>query len=157
MKPDIDDLALVCQVFLKNQVRFIVIGAHACALHGHIRATVDVDLLIQDKNENIEKAILAIQELYPHLAEPITVADFRESIVVKILDEPELDVSLSAWSVTFDQAEKRTEIVVLDGVEIPFMGLADLIQSKSTQRDQDKWDVAVLREIERKRVETRDP
>lgn len=25
------------------------------------------------------------------------------------------------------------------------MGLADLIQSKSTERDQDKWDVAVLK------------
>ncbi|HMU85226.1 MAG TPA: hypothetical protein PKE49_02105 [Leptospiraceae bacterium] len=151
MKPEINDLTLVCQAFHKNRVRFIVIGAHACAMHGHIRATADVDVLIQDQDENIEKAISAIHELYPHLAEPLTVDDFRESIVIKILDEPELDVSLSAWSVTFDQASKHTEVIVLDGIEIPFMGLADLIQSKSTERDQDKWDVSVLKEIQKKR------
>lgn len=151
-----DDLTRVCYVFHKNGVRFLVIGARACALHGHIRATQDVDLLIEDTDRNIERAIAAIRELYPQLTEGLSVADVRESVVVKILDEPELDVSLSAWSVSYDRAARNQQSVILDDVEIPFIGLDELIESKSTARDQDRWDISVLREIQKKKARKRD-
>jgi hypothetical protein len=144
-------LRRVCFLFQKNKVRFVLIGARACSFHGYVRATEDIDLLIQKDRSNIEKVIVSIRELYPHLQEEITVEDFYSSVVLKILDEPELDISLSAWKLEYEQAQNDLCIAVLDGVEIPYLGLDSLIQSKQTQREQDIWDVKILKEIQKQR------
>lgn len=145
------DLARVCYYLHKHNVQFLVIGAYACALHGHIRATQDIDILIQNNTENIEKSIDCIRELYPDLKIDLTAEDFRSNIVIKILDEPELDISVSAWSVTYEKAKEDIQTIVLDNVEIPFAGLRSLIESKDTTREQDIWDVRILNEIQRKK------
>ncbi|HRG47432.1 MAG TPA: hypothetical protein PLX69_06175 [Leptospiraceae bacterium] len=150
MKLD-DNLVRVCLLLRKNNVNFVVIGARACALHGYVRATEDIDILIQKEKENLEKVIQAVKELYPHMEEEITPEDFYASIVIKILDEPELDLTLSAWSLTFEEAQKDICKIILDDVEIPYLGLESLIKSKETEREQDIWDVKVLKEIRNKK------
>lgn len=124
----------------------MVCGAWACALHGHVRATEDIDILIQNDKKNIERVIEFIKELYPHL-ENITVDDFISNIVVKILDEPELDIMLSAWSLTYEEAQKDICKIFVDNLEIPFLGLESLLKSKNTEREQDKWDSKILKNI----------
>ena len=150
MKLPEDDLAKIAFIFQKNQVRFMVIGARAAAFYGHIRATEDIDLLIDDSEENIKNAIAAIREIYPHITEELKVQDFYDSIVIKILDEPELDVSISAWSITFNDAKNDRNSITVEGINIPFVGLETLISSKLTERELDRWDVSVLREILKK-------
>lgn len=44
------------------------------------------------------KPFSPIRELYPHLTEQLTVVDFREGIVVKILDGPEIGISAKEFS-----------------------------------------------------------
>jgi acylphosphatase len=146
-----DNLVRVCLLLRKNNVNFVVIGARACALHGYVRATEDIDILIQQEKNNLEKVIQAIKELYPHMEEEITPEDFYSSIVIKILDEPELDLTISAWSLTFEDAQKDICKIILDDVEIPYLGLESLIKSKETEREQDIWDVKVLKEIRNKK------
>jgi len=150
LKDPEDSLSRVCYYFQKHHVKFLIIGARACAFHGHIRATQDIDLLIQNDRENILKAIDTIRELYPHLQEELKPEDFYESIVVKILDDPEIDVSISARSVTYEDSLKDLKKTFQDGIEIPYMCIDSLIQTKSTQREQDQWDVKVLTEIKKK-------
>jgi acylphosphatase len=145
-----NDIFKVCELFKKNKVKFAVAGARACGFHGYVRATEDIDILIQSDKENIERTIHCIEELYPHL-EKITVEDFLENIVIKFLDEPELDVMLSAWSLTYDDAKDDICERVVDGLSIPYLGLKSLILSKNTSREQDIWDVKVLSEIYKKR------
>ena len=79
--------------------------------------------------------------------EELTIEDFYTNIIVKIIDEPEIDVSLTAWSVNYDDAEKDSLKILLEGVEIPYMGIESLIKRKLTEREQDKWDVLILEEI----------
>lgn len=148
-----DDLTRICLLFKTADIKFVVIGARACALHGYVRATEDIDVLIQNDKANIDKVITCIKKLYPHLQEEITVDDFISSIVIKILDEPELDLAISAWSLTYEDAKKDICIVVLEGVEIPYLGIESLIKSKQTNREQDIWDVKVLKEILKKKKE----
>lgn len=136
----------VCKLFRSKGVEFVIAGAHACALHGYIRATEDIDILIRNEKTNIQKTIECIEELYPHL-EPITEEDLIENIVIKILDEPELDIMLSAWSLTYQDAKDDIETKEIEGEKIPFLGLKSLIQSKQTAREQDKWDVQILKEL----------
>jgi hypothetical protein len=42
-----------------NEVKFLVVGAHALALYGKPRYTGDLDLWVQPAPENIEKLIRA--------------------------------------------------------------------------------------------------
>jgi hypothetical protein len=45
--------ALLLQKLLSNRVRFIVVGGYAVRYHGYLRATEDLDLVIEQTTENI--------------------------------------------------------------------------------------------------------
>ena len=145
-----NEIQRVCFFLMKHDVKFVIVGARACSFHGYVRATEDIDVLIQNDRKNIQNVISCIEELYPHL-EKVTVEDFLENIVIKIYDEPELDILLSAWSLTYDDAMKDVCILELDKLEIPYLGLDSLIKSKQTEREQDKWDLKILMELKKKK------
>ena len=48
----IDDFRDVLREFVAHQVIFLVVGAHALAVHGIPRATGDLDVLVQANPEN---------------------------------------------------------------------------------------------------------
>ncbi len=39
----------------ENAADYVIIGAQACASHGYVRATTDIDILIKPSKENIQK------------------------------------------------------------------------------------------------------
>ncbi len=45
-------LLRVCQLLNKAGARYLVCGAHACILHGLVRTTEDVDILIEPTEDN---------------------------------------------------------------------------------------------------------
>lgn len=36
----------------ENSAEYLIIGAQACAAHGYVRATVDLDILVSPNEEN---------------------------------------------------------------------------------------------------------
>ena len=134
-----------------DSARYLIVGARACWLHGYVRATMDVDILIPEDLENHARIIAALAELEDHAAAELTPQDFVENIVVKIADEVEVDVSTRAWKVTYDNAIARSLKTSIQGVEVPYLDLQTLIESKRTERDQDKIDVQRLRRIEERK------
>jgi hypothetical protein len=141
----------VCSLLNKHKARYLIVGARACWLHGYVRATMDVDILIPEDLENHARIIAALAELEDHAAAELTPQDFVENIVVKIADEVEVDVSTRAWKVTYDNAFARSLKTSIQGVEVPYLDLQTLIESKRTERDQDKVDVQRLRRIEERK------
>src|SRR5262245_28093690 len=99
-------LAEVCRVLNAHGVNYLVIGAHACALHGHIRATEDYDFLVENNAGNLGRTSEALNELFPHLEQSVTPRDISDNVVLKVADDIEVDVSVSAWSVTYDEASQ---------------------------------------------------
>lgn len=144
-------LLRVCSLLNKHKARYLIVGARACWLHGYVRATMDVDILIPEDLENHARIIAALAELEDHAAAELTPQDFVENIVVKIADEVEVDVSTRAWKVTYDNAIARSLKTSIQGVEVPYLDLQTLIESKRTERDQDKIDVQRLRRIEERK------
>lgn len=112
-----------------------------------VRATEDVDLLIEKSTDNFTRVIEGLSGLSDGAAKELTPEDFEEHVVIKIADEVEVDVTTSAWEVTYEEAVKRARRVSFDGVEIPYLSLADLIRSKETYRDQDRVDLERLRRL----------
>lgn len=148
MKESTQFLAL-CSSLNRRKIDYLIAGGFACALHGHVRATADIDLLVKDADDNLNKVLDLIHELYPHIEEKLTIQDIRDNVVLKILDEPELDISLKAWTVDYEEALSDKKTVVIEGVEIPYMGLDSLIKSKKTLREIDQWDVRILSRIKK--------
>jgi len=57
-----EDLIELLSLLNFHDVRYLVIGAHALGLHGHIRATKDIDLWVERTRSNAEKLAEALRE-----------------------------------------------------------------------------------------------
>lgn len=137
-------LLRVCSLLNLHNARYLVVGGRACWLHGYVRATIDVDILIPEDLENHARVITALSELEDHAAAELTPQDFVENIVVKIADDVEVDVSTRAWKVSYADAIGTSLKTTIEGVEIPYLDLKTLIASKRTERAQDQVDVQRL-------------
>jgi hypothetical protein len=142
-------LLRVCSLLNKYGVRYVVVGGRACWLHGYVRATLDVDILVPEDLENHKRIIAALSQMKHGFAAELTPQDFVDNIVVKIADDVEVDVSTRAWKVTFDEAQNSALHRMINGVEVPYVDLTTLIRSKSTHREQDQVDTERLRAIQR--------
>ena len=140
-------LLRVCSLLNKCKAQYLIVGARACWLHGYVRATADVDILIPEDLENHARVIAALSELEDRAAAELTPHDFVDNIVVKIADEVEVDVSTRAWTVSYADAIVTALKITIEGVKVPYVDLQTLIRSKSTQREQDKVDIQRLRSL----------
>ncbi len=143
----ITPLLRVCALLNKHNVRYLVVGGYACILHGLIRTTEDVDLLIEESGDNYQRVIDALSEMEDHAARELNPRDFEENVVVKVADEVEVDISRRAWKVDYREAAPRAKMIELLGIKVPFLDLPDLIASKETYREQDQVDLLRLRRL----------
>lgn len=142
-------LVMVCRALNDTGAEYLVIGGQACILHGYIRATTDIDILIPRSKENTQRVLAALsttgygfaREWTPELilAKPITV----------IGDDPAVDIFLVAMTVKYAEAIGRASIVRVGDVDVPLIGIDDLIASKRTGRPLDAADIEALEEIKR--------
>lgn len=147
----LDPLARVCTLLNQHGARYLVVGGQACILHGLVRTTEDVDILIEEAEDNYGRVIAALAELPDHAAAELTPADLRDNVVVKVADEVEVDISRQAWKLSYAQALPTALRVEVEGVPIPFVSLDSLIASKETYREQDAADLVRLRELARRK------
>src|SRR5436190_11310317 len=94
-------LLRVCQLLNELGARYLVCGAQACILHGLVRTTEDVDILIDPTEENCQRVIAALAGMEDGAARELTPRDILENVVVKVADEVEVDISTKAWKVTY--------------------------------------------------------
>ncbi len=144
-------LIRICRLLNASGARYLVCGAQACILHGLIRTTEDVDILVEATEENCQAVIEALGQLEDGAARELTPRDILENVVVKIADEVEVDVSTHAWKVTYAEALASAQALMIDGVRVPFLGLDALIASKETYREQDAIDRLKLISLKKQR------
>ena len=144
---DHDQLLRVCSLLNKHSAKYLIIGGHACILHGLVRTTEDVDLLVESSEDNLRKVIAALSELHDGAARGLTPRDLLENVVVKIADEVEVDVSRSAWKISYDDAIGSALHAEIDGVDVCYVDLKTLIATKQTLRERDRADVVQLQRL----------
>jgi hypothetical protein len=138
------DLLQVCRLLNEAGVRYLVYGGMACMLHGHERTTHDVDLYLESSDDNLRQALTSLSSWGEGWASELTPEDIRENVVVRIADVFILDLAAAVWKLEWAEVWKRRRIVTIEGVDIPFLSRRDLIQSKQTYRERDRWDVQAL-------------
>ncbi|HET6576978.1 MAG TPA: hypothetical protein VFG66_01565 [Gemmatimonadales bacterium] len=129
--------------------RYLVIGGIACILHGYVRATTDLDVLIERSPDNAGRVLEGLARIGYGFAREWTAKELLARPITVIGDDPAVDVFTVAWTVKYEQAVRRAASAEVEGVTIPFIGLDDLIATKRTGRLQDAADVEVLEEIKR--------
>jgi predicted nucleotidyltransferase len=151
--PDTEQYPLlrVCSLLNAEGAKYLVIGGRAVILHGLIRTTEDVDILIEESSENFNRVIAGLSKMEGHYAAELTAQDFIDNVVVTIGDEVHVDVSTRAWRLSYADAAPSALEVTLNGVKIPYLGWEALVISKQTYREKDQMDLLQLRQLKERK------
>ena len=125
---------------------FMVIGAHAVAIHATPRATGDLDIWVRPTPANAARVWVALTAFGAPLHE-LTRDDLTsDDLVYQIGVAPNrIDLLTTIGGVTFDDAWPRRTTVALWGLSVPVIGRDDLVKSKrAAGRPKDLADLADL-------------
>ena len=146
------------------RIRYVVVGGVALVLHGVVRFTADLDLMVALDRENLEALLAAMKDLGYRPKLPLRAEDFVDpqiraqwkeerrmqvfsfchpqrpmELVDVFVDEP----------IDFAAAERDKQIFRARGIEIPVISIPHLKQLKALSgRPQDLADVQALEELE---------
>ncbi|UXE58401.1 MAG: hypothetical protein KA717_20180 [Woronichinia naegeliana WA131] len=134
------------QLLNENQVKYLVIGGYAVAIHGHPRYTKDIDIWIEISQENAEKLITVLTQFgFGSLG--LTSQDFQSPDQVIQLGYPpnRIDLITTPDGVDFQTCyNSRTEVLLSD-IIVNFIDLDNLKKNKlASGRFQDLADLENL-------------
>jgi hypothetical protein len=149
----------------ERKIRYAVAGGVALVLHGAVRFTADLDLIVELSAENLNMFIAAMKDLGYRPRLPVKADDFadpltRESWIVdkgmKVFTfyHPEhqinqIDVFVKE-PLGFDEIEEELAWIKARDVAIPVVSLTHLkILKRIAGRPQDIADIAALEELEK--------
>ena len=131
MNEDFQDLLAL---LLEHQVEFLIVGAHALAVHGAARATGDIDILVRPTRPNAERVCAALRA-------------FGAPLRLHGVGLEELSILTRIDGVSFDEAWQG-RMTVDDGAQrLPFLGRDEFVRNKEAAgRPKDLADLALLAE-----------
>jgi hypothetical protein len=150
--PEQNDLAKLCAALNAESARYIVVGGMAIIQQGFLRATEDIDLLLERSRANQSRVLKALEILPDKSVRELAETDLDEYLVVRVADEIVVDLMLSACGVTYDEVFDDIEVKVIEGVSIPFASASMLLKMKQTYRDKDIPDRIFLEEKLREEI-----
>lgn len=141
-----DDFRDLLQTFIDHEVRFLVVGGYALAVHGHPRATGDLDVWIDLSEANAERAYEALRSFGAPLGD-LTVSDLTTPGTVFQIGLPPLriDVLNQLTGIEFETVWPHRFETSISGMGIPVIGRQALIANKrALGRAQDIADIERL-------------
>lgn len=129
-----------------NQVRYLVVGGYAVAVHGYPRYTKDMDVWIELSLENALRLIQALEQFgFGSLG--LQAADFLDPNQIVQLGYPpnRIDLIASLQGVEFESCYRSRIQLEIDDVIVNFIDLQNLKKNKkATGRLQDLADLENL-------------
>lgn len=140
--------------------RYLVVGGVAVVLHGYLRATADLDLVIELEPENLQKALELFEREGFHPRPPVPLRSFADPAERhRWKEEKNLQV-FSLWHgntpgfevdifveepFPFDAAFQRCMTATIGGISIQVASIEDLISMKrAAGRPKDMEDIDAL-------------
>jgi hypothetical protein len=139
------------------RVPYAVVGGYAVALHGAVRGTVDVDLVLEMTERSFVRAERALNTLGLQSRLPVSAGE-----VFRFRREYVRNRRMTAWSfvnpsrpsdlvdviLTHDLSTMRIKRVKVQGKTVKIASIEDLIKMKEkTGRQQDLEDIKALRKL----------
>jgi hypothetical protein len=148
------------------EVRYLIVGGLAVNAHGYLRATRDLDLVIQLESANLRRGLECLFEIGYRLAIPVSVEDFADAskreawrvekgmIVLKLWSDDHRRTPVDVFVYEpFDfskEFEKACLSELQPGIFARIVSLEALIEMKLVaNRPHDLMDIEELRRVER--------
>lgn len=145
MNEDFQDLLAA---LLEAGARFLVVGAHAMAVHGVPRATGDLAVWVDTGSGNAVRVWSALRRFGAPVEQlGVSAEDLRTPDMVVQLGLPprRIDILTDVSGLGFDEAWTGRAVHTIDGREVPFLGRDDLIRNKrASGRAKDLADLDIL-------------
>ena len=150
-------LEKICTALREAGVRYAIAGGYAVALHGVVRGTIDVDLVLRWTEQTLIRAEAALNGIGLVSRLPVSARE-----VFAFRDEYVKNRNLIAWNfynpddpleqvdiiITCDLTGKRTRRVQLPSGPVQVLSVRDLIDMKRTSgRPQDVEDIRALERL----------
>lgn len=143
MNPDFIDLL---RAFTAAEVRFLVVGAYALAVHGRPRATGDLDVWVEATPENARRVLRALAA-FGAPVHGVAEEDFsRPGVTYQIgLPPGRIDILTDLTALSFEDAWPDRIRRPFGDVEVDFIGREAFIRNKrATGRTKDLADTEGL-------------
>lgn len=144
--PEEQDIVKLCRALNDEGALYLIVGGVAINRHGLLRATEDIDLLLENSQENQIRVLRALEVLPDKAVLQVEANDLDDYTVVRVADEIVVDLMLSACGVSYSEAANEIEIHEVGGVPIPFASAKLLLRMKQTYRDKDIADRSFLQQ-----------
>jgi|ERR1043166_2901764 hypothetical protein len=130
-------------------VNFAVVGGVAVSLNGFVRATDDVDIIVNDSPGNICKLLEVLSKWGEGWARELKVDDFvPQEGSIRVMEDFDLDIFTRMGGRSLEDFKPRLRHLETGGVRIPYLAPTDLIVLKENSwREKDQIDVVALKRI----------
>jgi hypothetical protein len=149
--PVIQDFKDLLSAFNAHGVEHIVVGAHALAAHGHVRATKDFDVWVRPDRENARRVLAALEKFGAPIA-GLTEQDFSSPGLIFQIGVPPIRIDLitAIDGVEFADAWRDRVQTRFGGEPAAVLSLHHMIANKKAAgRLQDLADVERLEALRR--------
>ncbi|HEX9774132.1 MAG TPA: hypothetical protein VGB83_00940 [Actinomycetota bacterium] len=150
----------VLEALERADVRYLVVGGLAVVLHGHVRTTLDLDLIIDLRPEQARKAIAVLSGLGLEPSVPVDIHEFadpearerfvrdKHMVAFPLRDPGDVTRRVDLFvrePRPFDELDKRALTVPFGRTVARVIGRQDLVELKrEAARPQDLADIAAL-------------
>ena len=119
------------QLLNQNKVEYLVVGGYAVAFHGYPRYTGDFDVWIKPLGENANSLIKVI-DIFGFETVGLQNLNFEAETIAFHLGTPpiRIDIMNQISGVKFNECYPKRIETEVDGVNIKYIGLEDLIRNK---------------------------
>lgn len=154
----------VLNAFQKQKVKYLIVGGIAMNLLGSMRATSDLDILVEMSNENLENIVRILKKLGYKVKQPVDPMKIADESIRKdwiknkhmkafnfYKDEEFKEVDIIIESpVSYDDAKNNIVKIKVGKQIIQVISIDNLIKmKKKTNRAVDKMDINELKRIKR--------
>ncbi|MDE2231055.1 MAG: hypothetical protein KGJ95_03190 [Candidatus Omnitrophica bacterium] len=159
----------VLREFQRQKVKYVVVGGIAINLHGFLRYTSDLDILVDLTDSNLKKIVTILKKMGYRVKQPVDLIGTADGKIrydwiknknmkafnfYKDGEYKEVDVIIES-PVPFKEADQNALHLKIDDVKIPVISLDDLIKMKrKAAREIDQRDLeqlGIIRKIRPKR------
>lgn len=147
-----EDFVDLLQAFVDAGVDFLIVGAHALAAHGVVRATGDLDVFVRPSSDNATRVITGLRAFgAPLSVHGVSRNDFAQSGTVYQLGLPprRIDIITAISGVDFEQAAREAMTVSMGPFVLRVPSRAALLANKrASGRPKDLEDANRLEQLD---------
>ena len=154
----------ILREFQKHKIKYVLVGGIAVNLHGYLRSTADMDILVEMSDGNLGKVVGILKKEGYRVKQPVDpmgIADERTRNdwirhkhmkafnFYKEAEFKEVDIIIES-PVSFAEAKKSALRIKIDDTLLPVISIDNLIKMKrGTGRGVDKLDIEELKKIKK--------